>query len=89
MIPTATSPGEKLATILYRYVTEYKKVPVGTAPAIPETYTDADRIGFFAVDAFAWAIDSGMVNGMTKTTLEPQGLATRAQLTKMITIFLQ
>ncbi len=87
--PDGNITREELVTILYRYVTEYKKVPVGTAPAIPETYTDADRIGFFGVDAFAWAIDSGMVNGMTETTLEPQGLATRAQLAKMITIFLQ
>ena len=87
--PDGNITREELVTILYRYVTEYKKVPVGTAPAIPETYTDADRIGFFAVDAFAWAIDCGIINGMTETTLEPQGLATRAQLTKMITIFLQ
>lgn len=77
---------EELVTIIYRYVKEYKQLPVETDAEIPDTYTDTGKIGFFAEDAFAWAIDREIVNGMTETTLVPQGQATRAQMAKIITV---
>ena len=70
--------------MLYRYVTEYLDFPVEAVSEIPDTYTDADKVGAYAVDAFAWAIEYGIINGMTETTLDPQGLATRAQMAKII-----
>lgn len=77
---------EELVTIIYRYVKEYKQLSVETDAEIPDTYTDTGKIGFFAEDAFAWAIDREIVNGMTETTLVPQGQATRAQMAKIITV---
>ncbi len=42
-------------------------------------YTDVDEISYYAVRAFEWAVAKGYVNGMTPTTLVPQGLAARGQ----------
>ena len=82
--PDGNITREELVTMLYRYVTKYLQIPVIADSEIPDTFTDADKIGEYAVDAFAWAIEHGIINGMTETTLEPQGLATRAQMAKII-----
>ena len=82
--PDGNISREELVTMLYRYVTEYLDFPVEAVSEIPDTYTDADKVGAYAVDAFAWAIEYGIINGMTETTLDPQGLATRAQMAKII-----
>ena len=31
-----------------------------------------------------WAVASGLINGMTKTTLAPKGTATRAQIATIL-----
>ena len=82
--PDGNISREELVTMLYRYVTKYLQIPVIADSEIPDTFTDADKIGEYAVDAFAWAIEYGIINGMTETTLDPQGLATRAQMAKII-----
>lgn len=82
--PDGNISREELVTMLYRYVTEYLEFPVEAGSEIPDTYTDADKVGAYAVDAFAWAIEYGIINGMTETTLGPQEPATRAQMAKII-----
>ena len=69
---------EQLVTILWRYAA-YKGVDV-SAGADLSGYTDAGHISDWAVDAMAWAIDAGIINGTTDTTLSPQSNATRAQI---------
>lgn len=41
----------------------------------------------YAVEAMQWANANGIVNGMTETTLAPQGTATRAQVATMLMNF--
>ena len=64
---------EQMVTMLWRYAGEKN----GSASLV--RYTDADKISSYAVEAMRWAIGNGIIEGMTSTTLEPQGTATRAQ----------
>ena len=71
---------EQFATILYRYA-ENKGIDVSyDAEKVNLTsYEDDDRISDYAVNAISWANETGLIKGVTVTTLEPQGKATRAQ----------
>ncbi|MBE6944702.1 MAG: S-layer homology domain-containing protein, partial [Ruminococcaceae bacterium] len=35
-------------------------------------------------NAMAWAVENGIVNGLTETTLAPRGTATRAQIATIL-----
>lgn len=76
---------EQLAAILYRYA-QLKGYDV-TEKADLTGYTDSASISSYAVEAMQWANANGIVNGMTETTLAPQGTATRAQVATMLMNF--
>lgn len=76
---------EQLAAILYRYA-QLKGYDV-TEKADLTSYTDSASISGYAVEAMQWANANGIVNGMTETTLAPQGTATRAQVATMLMNF--
>lgn len=76
---------EQLATILYRYA-QLKGYDV-TEKADLTGYADSTAINGYAVEAMRWANANGIVNGMTETTLAPQGTATRAQVATMLMNF--
>ena len=42
-------------------------------------FTDAGSVAAWAADAMAWAVNSGIISGMTEDTIVPAGNATRAQ----------
>lgn len=71
---------EQFATILYRYA-EKKGIDVKyDAEKVNLTnYEDEKKISDYAVNAISWANETGLIKGVTVTTLEPQGKATRAQ----------
>ena len=78
---------EQLVTILERYA-KYKGRDVSKGEEAYLTgFTDADAISNYAVKAFRWAVDAGIINGMTKTTLSPKTNATRAQVATMLMRF--
>ena len=77
---------EQLAAILSGYA-RYKGMDT-SARADLSKYTDADMISGWATDVFSWANAEGLVNGMTETTLAPQGEATRAQVAAIMQRFL-
>ena len=75
---------EQLVTILERYA-GYKGLDVRKGEAAVLTgFTDADKVSEWAVKAFRWAVDAGIIQGTTKSTLSPQGSATRAQVATML-----
>ena len=76
---------EQLAAILYRYA-QMKGYDV-TEKADLTGYADSAAISGYAVEAMQWANANGIVNGMTETTLAPQGAATRAQVATMLMNF--
>ncbi len=71
--PNGLVTREQLATMLWRYA----GVPASEYSL--SAYTDADDISAWALDAMRWAVENGIISGVTATTLDPQGTATRAQ----------
>jgi hypothetical protein len=80
--PDANVTREQMVTMLYRY--SGAEAPTGTL----DQFTDASRIGAYAVPAVTWAVQNNIVNGVTDTTFEPKGNATRAQLAKVLHMYL-
>ena len=77
---------EQMAAILYNYA-DYKGYDV-SARADLSDYADAASISSWAEDVLAWANAEGLINGMTSTTIDPQGATTRAQTAAMFERFL-
>ena len=77
---------EQMAAILYNYA-DYKGYDV-SARADLSDYADAASISSWAEDVLAWANAEGLINGMTTTTIDPQGATTRAQTAAMFERFL-
>ena len=76
---------EQLAAILYRYA-QFKGYDV-TADGSLDAYTDAAQISNYAAAAMKWANAEGLLTGVTATTLNPQGSATRAQVATILMRF--
>ena len=51
------------------------------------SFSDAESIGGYALDATAWAVDAGLMSGMGGGILSPGGWATRAQLAAVLQRF--
>ena len=65
---------QELVTMLYRYAV-YSGVDV-TAPE-KQQYLDWDSVADWAADAFAWAMDRGIISGLSPDGLDPGGNALR------------
>lgn len=76
---------EQMTAILYRYA-QFKGYDV-TASNDLGGYTDAAQISSYAAAAMQWANGEGLVTGVTGTTLDPQGSATRAQVAAILMRF--
>ena len=68
---------QQLVAMLYRY------------SGSPETnfeltQPDAGKVSDYAVDAMRWAVENGIIKGKTDGTLDPYGLATRAEVAAMM-----
>ena len=85
--PNTDITREQLAAILFRYA-EYKGYDVSGRDSLTG-YTDRGSISAYALDAMRWAVDEGLITGMTATTIEPQGTATRAQCAAMLMRFIE
>ena len=84
--PTDPITREQMAAILYNYA-EYKGMDV-TASADLSGYSDADSVSGWAEEAMSWAVEEGLLRGVTNDTLEPEGMATRAQVAAILQRFL-
>lgn len=78
--PTDKITREQLAAILFRYA----KIESEDDASALDAFTDADSVSDWATDAMAWAVSKGIITGMTDTTLEPKGNATRAQVATIL-----
>lgn len=86
--PSNNISREQLATILYRYA-QYKGYDVSVGGMSLNEYTDASQISAYATTAMQWANENGLITGVTSTTLEPQGSATRAQVATILMRFVE
>ena len=80
--PDDTIERQGIATMMYRY-SDYMGESVSASKSL-SAYTDVDDIGDWALTAMKWANAKGLITGMTDTTLEPKGTATRAQVATII-----
>ena len=78
---------EQMAAILHNY-SVYKGQDV-SARADLRKYSDADQVSSWAETVLSWANAEGLINGMTETTIAPQGLATRAQVAAIFQRYLE
>lgn len=78
---------EQTAAILYRYA-QYKGYDVEKTADLT-AYADAAAIHSYAKNAMSWATAAGILNGVSSTSLEPTGSATRAQVATVLTRFAQ
>ena len=84
--PNAAITREQMAAILRNYA-EYKGIDV-TASGDLANYSDAASVSDWAKESVAWAVDQGLISGMTVDTLQPQGLSTRAQVAAVLQRYL-
>jgi len=78
---------EQMAAILWRYA-KYKgyDVSVGENTNIL-SYDDAFSVSEYAIPAMQWACGSGIINGVTPSTLQPKANATRAVVATILMRF--
>jgi len=87
--PNGLVTREQFATMLYRYAAaKGYDVSIGESTNIL-SYADFASISEYAVPAMQWACGSGIVTGVTDSTLVPQGTATRAQCAAMLMRFVE
>lgn len=79
---------EQLATMLYRYAQSKGYDTTQGGMAIRE-YADFEQISGYAAEAMTWAVNTGIINGTSSTTLSPQGPATRAQVATILMRFIE
>ena len=76
--PNANVTREQMVAMLYRYM----KNPAVSGDL--SAFKDAGSISPYAVNAFTWAVQNGLVSGRTSDTLVPKGQATRAELAAVL-----
>lgn len=84
--PDANITREQIATIMHRYAT-YKNYDVNGSADILDR-EDYAEISDYAVSAMQYMVASGLMNGKTNTTLDPQDNATRAEIATILQRFI-
>ncbi|WP_294510568.1 S-layer homology domain-containing protein [uncultured Intestinimonas sp.] len=78
---------EQMAAILYRYAGFAGQSTAGQADL--SGYTDAGLVSAYAAAPMGWAVDRGLITGVSAHTLVPRGSATRAQVATILMRFCQ
>lgn len=84
--PTTPVTREQMVTMLYRYLTDYKKVSVSLSGA-ESSFPDWDQVSGWAEDALRWAVENGIMRGRNTGYLDPKGNATRAEVSAVLERF--
>lgn len=72
---------EQLVTILFRFARSYVGVDVSLTDSTNILgYSDVLQISQGMAQPFQWAVGAKIIYGTSRTTLEPRGMATRAQV---------
>ena len=87
--PNGTITRQQAMAILFRYSGASSGMEKMLTGIYDSQFTDSGQIASYAKDALYWAVYNGYINGTTDTTLSPNGLATRAQLAKILVSYLE
>lgn len=85
--PNSPVTREQMVTILRRYAQRFGDAE-GDSDALMG-FSDRSRVSNYAVDSMNWAVTTGLINGRTPTTLEPQGMAKRAEVATVLMRFIK
>ncbi len=85
--PDDTITREQLTAIFYRYA-DYKGYKL-TITGNLDKFEDADRITDYAKMVMQWAVGNGLIKGKSENLLDPQGTATRAEISAMLHRFIE
>lgn len=83
--PDKSITRSEMVKMLYVYAEEIAGLDVSGRSDL-SAFEDAGTIPGYAVEKFAWALNTGLMNGTSPTTLSPQANATRSQLAKEVMI---
>ena len=83
--PNSPITREQMCAMIVRYA-EYKNIAFDQSIS-PVTFADEDKISKYAKEYVKICQRAGFIDGMTPTTFEPKGNATRAQVAKIFSIF--
>ena len=78
---------EQLTAIFYRYA-DYKGYKL-TITGNLDKFEDADKITDYANTVMQWAVGNGLIKGKSENLLDPQGTATRAEISAMLHRFIE
>ena len=78
---------EQLTAIFYRYA-DYKGYKL-TVTGNLDKFEDADKITDYAKMVMQWAVGNGLIKGKSENLLDPQGTATRAEISAMLHRFVE
>lgn len=73
---------EQLAALLFRYA-DNLNMSTGGRDTL-NSFRDRAEVSDWALEAIAWAVDNGIINGRPEGILDPGGYATRAEAAAMI-----
>ena len=85
--PDAPLSREQLAAILWRFA-GYQNKKTASEQNLTQ-YQDAGSISLYAVPAFRWANETGLLGGTDATHLSPKSGATRAQIAAILMRYLE
>ena len=78
---------EQLTAIFYRYAV-YKGYKLTVTENL-DKFEDADKITDYAKMVMQWAVGNGLIKGKAENLLDPQGTATRAEISAMLHRFIE
>lgn len=84
--PDSPITREQLVTILYRFYAYQKKTADASDSSTLEAFSDSGDVSGWAKEAMTWAVGTGLLSG-SDGKLNPKGLATRAQVAKIVTSY--
>lgn len=77
---------EQLATILYQYA-QHKNI-AGDISGDLDGFSDNAEVSAYAIDAMKWTVGNGIITGKDGNRIDPQGIATRAEVAVMLQRFI-
>lgn len=83
--PNAAVTREQMVTFFARFA-RFKGISTDAEGDLMD-FTDAGQVSPYAVKSMTWAVKTGLIQGMTETTLEPKGNSTRGQVATVIDRF--
>ncbi len=85
--PNATVTRETVSRIMWLYMKD--KYTVEVSDNVLFKFTDKDKISAWAEDGMKYMVASGLISGMSETTLAPRSNLTRAQAARILSVFMQ